>query len=165
MKRFLCIFVAILLCAVSLFSQTTNGSIQGTVTDPSGATVGGASVTGRNLDTGLTQRTTTTNAGIYSLPNLPPGRYSVTVEAPNLKKYSREGVTVATGSTVSLDIPMQVGSVSENVTVTADAVQLETATSDIGATVQSTLVANLPLAVSGTIRNPVQFIELVPGFV
>src|SRR5256885_7121790 len=166
MKKFFCIFVfVIIVCAVSLFSQTTNGSIQGTVTDPSGATVGGATVTGRNLDTGLTQRTTTTDPGIYSLPILPPGRYSVTVEAPNLKKYSREGVTVATGSTVSLDIPMQVGAVTENVTVTADAVQLETATSDIGATVQSTLVANLPLAVSGTIRNPVQFIELVPGFV
>jgi hypothetical protein len=166
MKRFLCIFAFILsVCAVSLHSQTTNGSIQGTVTDASGATVGGASVTGRNLDTGLTQRTTTTDAGIYSLPNLPPGRYSVTVEAPNMKKYSREGVTVATGSTVSLDIPMQVGAVSDSVTVTADAVQLETATSDIGATVQSTLVANLPLAVSGTIRNPVEFIKLIPGFV
>jgi hypothetical protein len=166
MKRLLCVFPFILLvCAVSLHSQTTNGSIQGTVTDPSGATVGGASVTGRNLDTGLTQRTTTTDAGIYSLPNLPPGRYSVTVEAPNMKKYSREGVTVATGATVSLDIPMQVGAVSDSVTVTADALQLETATSDIGATVQSTLVANLPLAVSGTIRNPVEFIKLIPGFV
>ena len=166
MKRFLCIFAFILsVCAVSLHSQTTNGSIQGTVTDASGATVGGASVTGRNLDTGLTQRTTTTDAGIYSLPNLPPGRYSVTVEAPNMKKYSREGVTVSTGSTVSLDIPMQVGAVSDSVTVTADALQLETATSDIGATVQSTLVANLPLAVAGTIRNPVEFIKLVPGFV
>ena len=166
MKRFWCVFTVILLAsAVSLHAQTTNGSIQGTVTDPSGATVGGATVTGRNLDTGLTQQTTTTDAGIYSLPNLPPGRYSVTVEAPNMKKYSREGVTVATGSTVSLDIPMQLGAVSDTVTVTADAPQLQTATSDIGATVQSSLVANLPLEVVGTIRNPVQFIELVPGFV
>jgi len=166
MKRFLCVLAVVLLApAVALHAQTTNGSIQGTVTDPSGATVGGASVTGRNLDTGLTQSTTTTDAGNYSLPNLPPGRYSVTVEAPNMKKYSREGVTVATAATVSLDIPMQVGAVSDSVTVTADALQLQTATSDIGATVQSSLVANLPLAVSGTIRNPVQFIELVPGFV
>ena len=166
MKRFLCVLAVVLLVsAVALHAQTTNGSIQGTVTDPSGATVGGASVTGRNLDTGLTQATTTTDAGNYSLPNLPPGRYSVTVEAPNMKKYSREGVTVATATTVSLDVPMQVGAVSDSVTVTADALQLQTATSDIGATVQSSLVANLPLAVSGTIRNPVQFIELVPGFV
>jgi hypothetical protein len=117
------------------------------------------------LDTGLTQATSTTDAGIYSLPNLPPGRYSVVVEAPGLKKYSQEGVTVSTGTTVSLDIPMQVGGVSENVTVIADASQLQTATSEIGSTVEPVLVANLPLQVGGTIRNPVNFIKLVPGFV
>src|SRR4029077_3112002 len=103
MKRFFCASALILLMsAVALHAQTTNGSIQGTVTDPSGATVSGATVTGRNLDTGLTPATTTTDGGIYPLPNLPPGRYSVAVEAPNMKKYSREGVTVTTGSTVSL---------------------------------------------------------------
>src|SRR5882757_2856395 len=160
------IFIALIFSAApSLRAQTTNGSIEGSVTDPSGGAVAGASVTARNLDTGLTQATTTTEAGIYSLPNLPPGRYSVTVEAPNLKKHAQEGVTVTTGTAISLNIPMQLGAVSESVTVTADATQLQTTTSEIGATVSPTLVANLPLQVSGTIRNPVQFIELVPGFV
>ena len=166
MKRLVCILAFFLVASTaSLRAQTTNGSIQGTVTDPSGAAIGGASVTGRNLDTGLTITTVTTDAGLYSLANLPPGRYSVTIQGPGLKKYSREGVTVQTDATVSLDVQMQLGAVSDNVTVIADASQLQTATSDIGATVQSTLVANLPLEVSGTIRNPVQFIELVPGFV
>jgi Carboxypeptidase regulatory-like domain len=166
MKKFLYTFAFLLLsAAVSLRAQTTNGSIEGSVTDPSGGAVAGASVTARNMDTGLTQSTTTTQAGIYSLPNLPPGRYSVTVEVPNLKKYAQEGVTVTTGTAVSLNIFMQMGTVSESVTVTADATQLQTTTSEIGATVSPTLVANLPLQVSGTIRNPVQFIELVPGFV
>jgi len=165
-KKLVCTLAFFLTASmVSLRAQTTNGGIQGTITDPSGAAVSGASVTGRNMDTGLSFTTSTTDAGMYSLPNLPPGRYSVVVEVPNLKRYSREGVTVVTGTVVSLDIEMQLGAVSENVTVTADASQLQTATSDIGATVQSTLVANLPLEVSGTIRNPVQFIELVPGFV
>jgi hypothetical protein len=166
MKKFIYTFAFLLFsAAISLHGQTTNGSIQGTVTDPSGGAVAGASVTARNMDTGLTQTTTTTEAGLYSLPNLPPGRYSVTIEAASLKKYSREGVTVATGTAVSLDLPMQLGAVSESVTVTADASQLQTTTSEIGATVEPVLVANLPLQVSGTIRNPVQFIELVPGFV
>ena len=166
MKRFFGTLAFFLLAStLNLRAQTTNGNIQGTITDPSGAAVAGASVTGRNLDTGLTIATVTTDAGLYSLPNLPPGRYSVTIEGPNLKKYLREGVTVTTDATVVLDIPMQLGAVSDNVTVIADASQLETATSDIGSTVQRTLMANLPLEVSGTIRNPVQFITLVPGFV
>ncbi|HXJ14450.1 MAG TPA: TonB-dependent receptor, partial [Candidatus Limnocylindrales bacterium] len=160
------IFIALIFSfARSLRAQTTNGSIEGSVTDPNGGAVAGASVTARNLDTGLTQATTTTEAGIYSLPNLPPGRYSVTVEAPNLKKHAQEGVTVTTGTAISLNIPMQLGAVSESVTVTADATQLQTTTSEIGATVSPTLVSNLPLQVSGTVRNPVQFIGLIPGFV
>jgi hypothetical protein len=166
MKKFIAVLAFILLAStVSLNAQTTNGSIQGTVTDPNGGAIPGVSVSARNMDTGLTQKTTTTQAGIYSLPNLPPGRYTVTVEAPSLKKYSQEGVTVATGTAVSLDIPMQLGAVSDTITVSADASQLQTTTSEIGATVEHTLVANLPLQVSGTVRNPVQFIELVPGFV
>jgi hypothetical protein len=166
MKSFICACLLVLWASVgSLHAQTTNGGIQGTVTDPNGGAVSGASVTSRNLDTGLTQSTSTTDAGIYSLPNLPPGRYAIVVEAPGLKKYSQEGVTVLTGTTVSLDIPMQVGGVAENVTVIADASQLQTATSEIGSTVEPVLVANLPLQVGGTIRNPVNFIKLVPGFV
>jgi Carboxypeptidase regulatory-like domain/TonB dependent receptor len=165
-KRLACTFAILLLAsAVCLHGQTMNGSIEGTVTDPSGSAVGGASVTGRNLDTGLSITTVTTDAGLYSLANLPPGRYTVTVEGPNMKKYSREGVTVQTGATVPMDVQMQLGAVSENITVNADASQLETATSDIGATVERSLVSNLPLEVSGTIRNPVQFITLIPGFV
>jgi hypothetical protein len=164
-KRLVCTFALFLVASpVNVLAQTTNGNIQGTVTDPSGATVGAAKVAGRNLETGLTISTVTTDAGLYSLANLPPGRYAVTIEALNLKKYTREGVTVQTDATVALDVQMQIGAVSDNVTVTADATQLETATSDIGVTLQTSLIQNLPLEVPGTIRNPVEFIKLVPGF-
>jgi hypothetical protein len=158
-------FLATVLLATCTFAQSNSGNIQGNVTDSSGASLSGATITGLNLDTGISTTTLTNEAGLYSLPNLPPGRYSVTVEAPGLKKYMREGVTVTTGVTLGLDVQLQIGAVSENVTVNADASQLETATSDIGATVESSLVSNLPLEVSGTIRNPVQFITLIPGFV
>jgi Carboxypeptidase regulatory-like domain/TonB dependent receptor len=157
---FVCLFIG-----TSAYGQTNSGGIQGTVTDPSGAVIPKATITGRNMDTGVVSSTISTDAGLFSLPGLPPGRYSITVEAPSLKKYIREGVTVPTGTIVSLDVQMQVGAASENVTVVGDAAQLETATSDLGATVQNSLVQNLPLEVSGTPRNPVQFIQLVPGFV
>lgn len=164
MKHFVCLLVLVF-AAAALVGQTTNGSIQGEVSDPSGALVQGATVTGKNMDTGMTVFTKTTDAGIYALPNLPPGRYAVSVEGANLKRYQQEGVTVRTASTTTLNIKMQLGSVSQEVTVSADAAQLETATSDIGTTVETSLVQNLPLEVGGTIRNPVQFITLVPGFV
>jgi Carboxypeptidase regulatory-like domain len=157
------LFIAI--SVSTTLSQTTNGSIQGSVVDPSGAAVSGATVTARNMDTGLTNASKTTGAGVYALPNLPPGRYSVMVEANGMKKYTQEGVTVATNSTVALDLKLQLGPASETINVTADAAQLQTESSDIGTTVQNTLVDNLPLEVSGTVRNPTQFIELVPGFV
>ncbi|MCU1296492.1 MAG: Cna B-type protein, partial [Acidobacteriaceae bacterium] len=85
MKRLVCTFVLFLMApTVWVLAQTTNGSIQGTVTDPSGAIIDGAHVTGRNMGTGLTITTVTSGAGIYSLANLPPGRYEVTVEGPSL---------------------------------------------------------------------------------
>jgi hypothetical protein len=148
-----------------MWGQSAGGAIQGTVVDPSGAVLSGAIVTARNMGTGVTTTATTTSAGVYALPNLPPGPYAVTVEAPGMKKYVQEGITVSTNSTVGLDLQLQLGSTTETVTVTSDASQLETETSDVGSTVQNTLIRNLPLEVSGTIRNPVQFITLIPGFV
>jgi hypothetical protein len=90
--------------AVSLSGQTSNGNIQGTVTDPSGASVAGANVTGRNLDTGLSVATVTSDAGLYSLANLPPGRYYVNVASTDLKKKLREGVNLKKRITLKLDV-------------------------------------------------------------
>src|SRR5258708_11915853 len=107
MKKFIYTFAFLLLsAAVSLHAQTTNGSIEGSVTDPSGGAVAGASVTARNMDTGLTQATTTTQTGIYSLPNLPPRRHSVTIQAPNLQKYAQKSVTLTNRNAISLNIPL-----------------------------------------------------------
>jgi hypothetical protein len=158
-------FLVGMVLVISVAGQTTNGNIQGTVVDPQGAAIAGATVTGRNMDTGLTIAASTSSAGLFALQNLPPGRYAVTVEFAGMKKFMQEGITIGTNSTVGLDVKLQVGATTENVTVSADASQLETETSDIGANVPSSLVANLPLEVSGTIRNPVQFITLIPGFV
>src|ERR1700722_1753368 len=152
--RSLVLLLTLYVCLGSpiVYAQNNAGTSQGSVADASGATVAGPAVTGKNLDTGLTLSSLTTDSGLYSLANVPAGRYSVSVEKPGLKKYTREGVSVQTSSTTSLDIQLVLGAVSETVTVNADASQLQTATSDIGATVQNTLVQNLPLEVSGTIR-------------
>jgi Carboxypeptidase regulatory-like domain/TonB dependent receptor len=163
-KALACVVVCVLF-ACCLFAQNNSGTIQGTVMDPSGAVLSGAAITVKNMDTGVTVNSRTTDAGVYSVPNLVPGRYSITVEVAGMRRYSQDGVTVRTSTTTTVDVKTQVGEVSNAVNVVGDAVQLETATSDLGVNVEPTLVQNLPLEVSGTIRNPVQFITLVPGFV
>ncbi len=164
MRTLIC-FVVCSLAFGSLFAQNNSGTIQGTVSDPSGAVLPGAAIVVKNMDTGLSVSTRSTDAGVYSAPNLPPGRYSVSVEAKGMRRFVQEGVTVRTSTTTTVDVKTEVGEVTNAVNVTGDALQLETATADLGVTVGADLVQNLPLEVSGTIRNPVQFITLVPGFV
>lgn len=165
MKLSVCFLSCLFLIGSSLQAQTSNGAIEGTVFDPSGAVVAGATVTARNMDTGLTATAKATDAGLYLAPNLPPGQYSVTAESSGLKKFEQTGVTVQIASITTLDIHMQLGEASQTLTVRANATQLETSTSDVTSKVQTQLVENLPLEVGGTVRNPVQFITLVPGFV
>ena len=166
MKALACVLLCVVTLPVCLLGQTTDGTIRGAVTDASGSVVPGASITARNLDTGLTVTVKTTDAGLFTVPNLPPGTYSITAEGTaGFKKFEQTGVTVQTATTTNLDIVLQLGQVSETVTVSANALQIQTATSDVGTTVQNSLITNLPLNVNGNIRNPVQFITLVPGFV
>jgi len=165
MRPLVCALLFLLTLPVCLLGQTADGTIRGGVTDPSGAAVPGVSVAARNLGTGLVVTVKATGAGLYTVSNLPPGPYSVTAEAPGFKQFEQNGVTVQTSSTTDLNITLQLGEVTQTITVNANAHQLETTTSDVGTTVQTQLIGNLPLEVGGTPRNPVQFITLVPGFV
>jgi hypothetical protein len=166
MKVLVCSILFVLILPFCLLGQTADGTIRGTVTDNSGSVVPEVSITARNLDTGLTVTVKTTGAGLYTIPNLPPGSYSIIAEGvKGFKRFEQTGVTVQTSSTTDLNITLQLGAVNETVTVEANAQQIETSTSDVGTTVQTSMVENLPLEVSGTPRNPVQFITLVPGFV
>ena len=81
-----------------------------------------------------------TDAGLYSIPNLPPGSYSISAEGGSgLKKFEQTGVSVQTATTTNLNVVMQLGAVSETVTVTANASQVQTTSSDVGTTVQNSL--------------------------
>ncbi|HKT68274.1 MAG TPA: carboxypeptidase-like regulatory domain-containing protein, partial [Terriglobales bacterium] len=112
----------ILICGLSLPSpaQSTYGSITGRVTDPSGAAIPGAEVTLTNLAT-TEKRTQTTGAdGLYSFVNLIPGQYKVDASKEGFKHFTREPVVVQVQQMSDIEIAMQVGQVSENVTVTAE---------------------------------------------
>src|SRR5436190_22890771 len=151
------------LCAGSLWAQSDRGTITGEVTDPSGAAIGGASVTATNVGTSIGTTVVSSSTGNYTIPLLRPGIYDVTAQQTGFKKYVHPGITIEVGQTLSLDINMQVGAKTETVQVTAQAIQVEKDTSDRGAVVSSRDVLELPILGQGEQRNPGFFMTLVPG--
>ena len=118
---------AIVLCifAVPASGQEVRGNISGTVKD-AGGVVPGAAVQITNTDTGISQRLITNGSGYFEAPLLQPGNYQVTVELEGYKKVTRPGIVLGVGQQVSLPFTLDVGGISETVTVTAEAPLLDT---------------------------------------
>src|SRR3954467_9062470 len=143
------------------FGQTSFGSIVGTVTDPSGAAIGGAAVELTNIGTSERRTATTESSGNFNFVNLIPGQYRVAVQQPGFKRYSREPIRIEVGSAVRVDAPLQVGDVAEVTTVTGEAPLLQTESGTIGKVIEGRTVQDTPL--NG--RNPLNLIALAPGVV
>jgi hypothetical protein len=154
------ILVFVLLAAVSLSAQTFRGTILGTVTDPSGAVAAGASVTVKNIGTGLARTTETSADGSYTLPELPIGTYTVTVTLAGFQTFVTTGVTVDVATERRVDAAMKTGQVSTRVEVSADQLPMvETTTNTLGGVLTAETVENLP--VNG--RDYTKLIYLNPG--
>ncbi len=141
-------FVALtlsLFVSVPVSAQVTGATLQGTVTDTSGATVPNANVSIENTATGITRATTTDSAGVYSVPNLVVGSYDVSASAPGFSTQVERGVEVTVGAVRVQNFSLQVGQVNQKILVTAEAPNVELATSTISAVVNSTTVRELPL--------------------
>jgi hypothetical protein len=150
--------VCLLLGAALLFGQFEYGEIGGTVRDATQATVDGAKVTLRNLDTNLEQTTSTNDQGAYSFPGLRGGRYSVQTEMKGFRVATAE-LDLRTGDHLRNDVTLETGSLSEKVTVEATAPLLESDTSARGQLIQGAQVRELPL----NKRDYTQLTLLVPG--
>ncbi|GAA3753194.1 TonB-dependent receptor [Terriglobus aquaticus] len=135
------------------------GDLRGRVSDASGAAVSGATVVLTDTRNGVRQTQVTTGAGAYDFTNLVSSVYSVHVAAGGFQAYDRANVTVTTGTTVGLDLPLTVGAADQSVTVTSDAPLLQNSTSDIQTTIPGRTVVALPL----NSRNFVQLAQLAPG--
>jgi len=90
--------------------------------------------------------------------------YTLSVTFPKFESYTQSGITVSVGSTATVNAILSVGGSTQSVVVTADASQLQTLSSDIGTTVPSELIEDLPLQYAGSPRNPLAFVMLTPGF-
>ena len=155
------IILATLLVAGSsrLFGQAGTGTITGTITDSSGAAIHGAVVTAREPETGLTRTTRSNETGNYSLPGLRPASYDITVEFQGFRGHSVTGFRIEVDQTARLDVPMQVGQVSERIEVQGTAQLLHTENATVGAAIEQRKITDLPL--NG--RDFTQLALLVPG--
>jgi hypothetical protein len=134
-------------------SQAINGTIEGTITDQSGAAVPGVSVTVTNVDTGDSRVVVSNDAGIYRAPLLPLGRYRVSAELQGFRKFEQQGLTLSAGQSAIINISLTVGSMAEAITVSSESPVAEPGKIDLGRTIGETEVRNLPLVS----RNPYNF--------
>jgi hypothetical protein len=151
--------VGMLVVTTAAHGQAYNGAIVGTVTDASGAAIAGATVTAINTGTNSTYHATTSAQGSYTLAQLPGGTYEVRVEQSAFKESIVTGVDVHVSTNTEVNAVLQVGSVSEKVTVTAQDVQVETTSGVVGEVVGGTQVRELPL--NG--ENFMGLVTLSPG--
>ena len=127
----LCLALGLLGCAGNLFSQAVaSAEATGRVTDPSGSSVSGATVKMIETARGVVHETTSNETGLYTLPNLPVGSYRLEATAPGFKSYIQTGIELQVNNHVQLNVPLQLGAVSESVEVSAGAELVETQQKD-----------------------------------
>jgi hypothetical protein len=147
-----------------LAQRADRATVTGVVTDSAGSSVPGATVKIRDDGTGVTNETLTNESGAYSSPSLVLGTYTITVEKQGFKSAVRSGLRLAGGQVSRQDINLEVGAVSDQVTVSASAELLSSANADITHTVDSTYYNNLPVVMGADIRLAEALLQLQPGF-
>jgi hypothetical protein len=146
--------------SASAHSQAAHGAIEGTVTDLTGGVLPGASVIVTNLDTGTERLSITNENGLYRVLLLPLGTYRVVAELPGFKRFEHAGVRIGAGQSVLVDMRLNVGDVTETVSVSAETQPvLNAAKIDLGRNLTAAEVRNLPLVS----RNPFNFALVQPG--
>src|SRR5262245_28984463 len=137
--------LSLMTLAASSAGQENRATIVGTVTDPQGNVLPHATIKASNLETNAATTTASNEAGLYTLPFLPVGKYRISVTANGLKTALRDGVELRVGDRIQLDFSMEVGAVTETVNVTSQAPLLETATASRGQVIDQEKVRDLPL--------------------
>ncbi len=142
-----------------LFSQSTTQQISGSVKDASGAIVTTAKVSARHIGTDQVRTTQVNESGVYVISSIPIGEYEITAEAAGFKKALQKNVMVAVNAKPAIDLSLEVGAVTDSVTVTADAAQIETSSGEVGRLISGQQATQLQL--NG--RNFTQLLSLIPG--
>jgi hypothetical protein len=161
MNKLAAALAALLLSTGLAPAQTSYGSILGTVTDVTRASIPGASVVLTNMGTGERKSAPSDASGNFQFVNLLPGMYRLQVESPGFKRQVRESIRVEVESSVRIDAVLEVGDVTEELTVSSETPLLQTQTATLGQTVEGRVVQDMPL--NG--RNVLNLVALAPGVV
>ncbi len=146
--RFLMTAIVLIFSVSAIFAQAqgSTADLNGTVVDPNGAVVAGATITARSSATGITRTVTANDSGEYSIIGLPPGDYEVTVEAATFKKTVISPVRLTVGQSASLEVKLELGTQDVTVTVSGDSVELvETTRTSVANTISQERIENLPI--------------------
>src|SRR5262245_26151387 len=152
------VFICLLLPG-AIFAQSDWGNITGVVTDPSGSVLAGAEITIVAVATNTSKTTTSSSSGQYNVP-LAPGAYQVQVSMSGFKKYVANNLVVTASTALRLDIKLEVGGLTEVVSITPDAARLQTENAKISTSVENRLVDELPLVVGGAMRSPFDLVTI-----
>ena len=162
-------FFSLVVVSSAAFAQSDRGTVTGTVSDPTKAVVANAAVVLLNTESGGKFETVTTNTGNYSLPSVPAGIYELAVSAPGFSRAIQKGITVQVALTTRIDIILQVGSVTDSVSVEALAPLLRTESAEQSHNITGERINNLPVnfgtIAGGYVRSPFAFVNLMPGAV
>jgi hypothetical protein len=165
MKKYstLWVVLCLLLMPVATQGQSMNASISGTVLDATGAVVSGAQLSLTSVATGAVAKTTSSDQGLYSFPNLTTGAYELMVTALGFRDYMRKGITVTLDASVRADIKLQVGTEKQLIEVVANATQVNFDNGEQKHGIDPSTLNELPLIVSGGPRSAASFVTLMPG--
>lgn len=158
---FLVTLALLLTASLPVLAQTAQGRITGLVMDPEGAVIPGVVVVAINEETGVQTTAESNEVGLYVLPFLQPGTYTITASLQGFKRYERTGIVIETSQVMELNIQMELGAVTETVTVTSAPPLLETTNATVGQFIDSRTVNDMPLGG----RRALELVRLAPNVI
>src|SRR5438128_667175 len=137
--------VLFLFVAVSVYAQSTNATLSGTVLDPAGARIPNVQVTAQNTQTGIVLTSLTNDAGVYVFPSVQPGTYRLTAELAGFRKYVLNDLVVDVSARMTINIPLELGTTQESVEVLAPPESLSASTASVGDVINGRAIQESPL--------------------